>query len=151
MCTLLEPILSHILHDLKAAFAPGNHLLLVETLSSLGLWNTAFAWFFSSSDSSPGSFSFHPSLFILHRAAFYRAAELLFSSLFSLYTIFYGFPGGKELACQCRRCKRLRFDPWFGTIPEAGNGNLLQYSCLKNPMNRAAWRATIHRVKKSQT
>ena len=63
----------------------------------------------------------------------------------------YGFPGGKELACQCRRCKRFRFDPRFGTIPEIGNGNLLQYSCLKNPMDRGAWRATIHRVTKSQT
>ena len=30
------------------------------------------------------------------------------------------FPGGasgKELACQCRRCKRPRFDPWAGKIP----------------------------------
>ena len=30
------------------------------------------------------------------------------------------FPGGasgKELACQCRRCKRPRFDPWVGKIP----------------------------------
>ena len=31
-----------------------------------------------------------------------------------------GFPGGtshKELACQCRRCKRCEFDPWVGKIP----------------------------------
>ena len=30
------------------------------------------------------------------------------------------FPGGasgKEPACQCRRCKRLGFDPWVGKIP----------------------------------
>ena len=30
-----------------------------------------------------------------------------------------GFPGGvsgKELACQCRRCKRHGFDPWVGKI-----------------------------------
>ena len=25
-----------------------------------------------------------------------------------------------------------------------GNGNLLQYSCLENPMDRGAWRATVH-------
>ena len=30
-------------------------------------------------------------------------------------------------------------------------GNPLQYSCLKNPMDRGAWRATVHRVAKSQT
>ena len=31
-----------------------------------------------------------------------------------------GFPGGangKESACQCRRCKRRRFDPWGQKIP----------------------------------
>ena len=31
-----------------------------------------------------------------------------------------------------------------------GNGNLLQYSCLENPMDRAAWWATVHKVAKSQ-
>ena len=31
-----------------------------------------------------------------------------------------GFPGGtsgKELVCQCRRCKRSEFGPWVGKIP----------------------------------
>ena len=32
-----------------------------------------------------------------------------------------------------------------------GNGNPLQYSCLGNPMDRGAWRATVHGVTKSQT
>ena len=31
------------------------------------------------------------------------------------------------------------------------NGNPLQDSCLKNPMDRGAWQATIHRVSESQT
>ena len=30
-------------------------------------------------------------------------------------------------------------------------GNLLQCSCLENPMDRGAWRATVHRVTESQT
>ena len=30
--------------------------------------------------------------------------------------------------------------------PGEGNGNPLQYSCLKNPMNRGAWQATVHRI-----
>ena len=30
-------------------------------------------------------------------------------------------------------------------------GNPLQYSCLENPMDRGAWRATIHGLTKSQT
>ena len=32
-----------------------------------------------------------------------------------------------------------------------GNGNLLQYSCLENPMDRGAWQAPGHGVAKSQT
>ena len=32
-----------------------------------------------------------------------------------------------------------------------GNGNPLQYSCLKNPMDRGAWWATLHGVAKSRT
>ena len=32
-----------------------------------------------------------------------------------------------------------------------GNGNLLQYSCLGNPMDGGAWLATVHRVTKSRT
>ena len=67
--------------------------------------------------------------------------------------IFTGFPGGasdKEMTCQCRRLKR--FPSWVGKIPwRGGHGNPLQYSCLENPMDRGAWRATVHRVTKSQT
>ena len=32
----------------------------------------------------------------------------------------------------------------LGRSPGEGNGNPLQYSCLGNPMNRGAWRATAH-------
>ena len=63
--------------------------------------------------------------------------------------ILYGFPGGangKESAYQCRRCKRHRLNPWVGKIPRGGNGNPLQYFCLENPMDRGAWRATVHGV-----
>ena len=35
--------------------------------------------------------------------------------------------------------------------PGEGNGNLLQYSCLGNPVDRGTWRATVHGVTKSQT
>ena len=42
-----------------------------------------------------------------------------------------------------------------GPIPETqispggGHSNSLQYSCLENPMDRGAWKATVHRVAKS--
>ena len=36
--------------------------------------------------------------------------------------------------------------PVSGRSPGEGNGNPLQYSCLKNPMDRGAWQATVHGV-----
>ena len=38
--------------------------------------------------------------------------------------------------------------PGSGRSPEEGNGNPLQCSCLGNPMDRGAWRATVHGVAK---
>ena len=38
-----------------------------------------------------------------------------------------------------------------GRSPGGGHGYPLQYSCLENPMDRGAWRATIHRVAESDT
>ena len=55
------------------------------------------------------------------------------------------------VACQCR-CKRTRIrSPSGEDPPGGGHGNPLQYSCLENPMDRGAWRATGHGVKKSWT
>ena len=38
-----------------------------------------------------------------------------------------------------------------GRSPGEGNGNLLHYSCLENPMDRGAWWATVHGVTESDT
>ena len=40
--------------------------------------------------------------------------------------------------------------PGLGRSPRGGHGNLLQYSCLENPMDRGAWRAAVHGVSKSR-
>ena len=42
-------------------------------------------------------------------------------------------------------------ETWVGKIPGEGNGNLLQYSGLENPMDRGTWQATVHGVAKSKT
>ena len=39
----------------------------------------------------------------------------------------------------------------LGRSPGGGHGNPLQYSGLKNPMDREAWWATVHRVAQSLT
>ena len=41
--------------------------------------------------------------------------------------------------------------PRLGKSLGVGNGNLLQYSCLENSMDRGAWRATVHEVTMSWT
>ena len=42
------------------------------------------------------------------------------------------------------------FSYWsdWGTVIREGNGSPLQYSCLKNPMDQGAWRATVQGVMK---
>ena len=55
-----------------------------------------------------------------------------------------GLLGGsdsKEFACSAGD---LGLMPGSGRSPGEGNGNPLQYSCLGNPMDRGAWRATVH-------
>ena len=63
----------------------------------------------------------------------------------------YRFPGGsmaKGSACSAEEAGSI---PELGTSPGGGHGNSSQYSCLENPMDRGAWRATVHGVVKSQT
>ena len=40
--------------------------------------------------------------------------------------------------------------PGWGRSPGGEHGNLFQYSCLENPMDRRAWQAIVHRITKSQ-
>ena len=58
------------------------------------------------------------------------------------------FPGGlqgKESACSAGDLGSI---PGSGRSPGEGDGNPLQNSCLKNPMDRGAWRATVLGVAK---
>ena len=52
----------------------------------------------------------------------------------------------KEPACQCRRHGDAGSIPGSGRSPVGGKGNLLQYSCLRIPIDRGAWWATVHGV-----
>ena len=62
-----------------------------------------------------------------------------------------GFPGGSEDKVSACNAGDLGSIPWLGRFPGEGNGNSLQYYCLENTVDRGAWRATVHRVAKSQT
>ena len=40
----------------------------------------------------------------------------------------------------------MGFDSWLGKSPGGEHSNPLQYPCLKNPLDRGAWQATVHWV-----
>ena len=64
------------------------------------------------------------------------------------------FPGGasgKESHRQCRRCKRLGFDPWIGKIPWRRAQQPTPRFMSGKSMNRGAWWATFHGVTKGRT
>ena len=62
-----------------------------------------------------------------------------------------GFPGGSEDKVSACNVGDPGSIPGSGRSPGDGNGSLLQHSCLENPMDRGAWRATVHGVTKSWT
>ena len=57
--------------------------------------------------------------------------------------VFLQIPVGKEPVCNAGDLGSI---PGSGRSPGEGSGNPLQYSCLENPMDRRAWRATVHGV-----
>ena len=55
-----------------------------------------------------------------------------------------GFPGGSDGKESVYNARDLGLVPGLGRSSGEGNGIPLQYSCLKNSMDRGAWRATVH-------
>ena len=62
-----------------------------------------------------------------------------------------GFPNGSVAKNLPANAGDARLIPGLGRSPGGGNGNPLQYSCLKNPMDRGACWAAVHGVTKSRT
>ena len=58
---------------------------------------------------------------------------------------------GKESACSAGVAGDISLIPGSRRSLGGGDGNPLQYSCLKNPMDRGAWGTMVHGVAKSQT
>ena len=66
-----------------------------------------------------------------------------------MYT--YDFPDGSDGEASAYNVGDLGSVPGLGRSPGEGNGNPLQYSSLENPLDRGAWRATVHGVTKLGT
>ena len=81
----------------------------------------------------------------------HRVLSQLSSGPFAPLTVLWGFhhgSDGKESACNAGDPGLI---PGSGRSPGEGNGTPLQCSCLRNPMDRGAWLATVHGIAKSQT
>ena len=59
--------------------------------------------------------------------------------------------GVKSLPANAGDARDAGSIPGWGRSPEEGHGSPLQYSCLENPTDRGAWRATAHGFTQSQT
>ena len=62
-----------------------------------------------------------------------------------------GFPSGSDGKESASNVGDLGLTSGSGRSPGEGTGNPLRYYCLENPMDREAWRTTVHGVAKSQT
>ena len=63
-----------------------------------------------------------------------------------------GFPNGsvvKNPPANTGASRDMGLIPGLGRFPGGGNGKLIQYSCLENPMDRGAWQAAVHGVSES--
>ena len=58
---------------------------------------------------------------------------------------------GKESTCNAGDLGDVSSVYGLGRPPGGGNGNPIQCSCLENPLDRGAWRTTVHGVAKSWT
>ena len=65
-----------------------------------------------------------------------------------IYIYIYGLPGGSIIKKKnlLANTEDVVLIPGLGRSPGEGNGNPLQYSCLRNPMDRGAWWATVHGI-----
>ena len=62
--------------------------------------------------------------------------------------VYIGFPSSSVVKNLPASARGVGLIPGSGGSHGEGNGNLLQYSCLRNPMDRGAWRAIVHGVSK---
>ena len=90
-----------------------------------------------------------PLVLSVSRICFLRYSGHVYICLLHMHRSVWGFPGGtevKNLTANGGNTEDAGSIPGSGRSPGGGNSNPLQYSCLENPMDRRACRATDHRV-----
>ena len=64
--------------------------------------------------------------------------------------VIWGGTSDQEPSCQCRRHKRLKFDPWFGKIPWSRKRQPTPVFLPGKSMDRRVWWATVNGAAKSR-
>ena len=80
----------------------------------------------------------------MHTFILYIYISIFLCKWYKLYH-FGGLPGANA-----EDARDMGLIPRGGRSPGVGNGNPIQYSCLENCMDRGAWWAIVHWLKKSQ-
>ena len=94
-----------------------------------------------------GSRGFHITLCHLNGHA--QGLEILFFNIFLGVTVNHlsyqgSIPVVKNPSANAGNTRDVGLIPELEIDPQEGHSNPLQYSCLENPMDRGAWRATVH-------
>ena len=105
------------------------------------------------------SFSPRPQLTTMNRAPCHPTGDVkhewetfvVLSYWVLSYCAFPNGSAGEESTCNTGDTGDAGLIRGSGRFPGGGNGSPFQYSCLKNPMDRGTWWATVQRVTKSQT
>ena len=137
-------------YDLNICTFGGGHKPSVNNNCPCGMLNISTSWAMKYWINQWWTCGFWP-VDSDHHLLFLKAPATLFPQLVRCPIIAWGFPVGsveKDLlvsAGDTVSTSRSR------RSPRGGLDNPLQYSCLKNPVDRRAWWATVHGVTKSQT
>ena len=105
------------------------------------------------------SFSLCPQLTTMNRAPCHPTGDAkqeweTFVVLSHRVLSYWAFPSGstgEESICNKGDTRGADSIHGSGRFPGEGNGSPFQYSCLKNPMDRRTWWATVQRVTNSRT
>ena len=141
----------HLQHDLLNLYAghPPNHL--PSTCPCFGIvWNSQVTKPLNLDGFYPHASKSHMWFLLSSNALIFNSDKMgkmgIIKSLF--YQEFHWWLSSKESPCNGGDAGLI--SGWW-RFPGGGNGNPFQYSCLKSPMDRTAWWATVHGFTKSQT
>ena len=93
---------------------------------------------------------FEGTLYFKNVLVFIKAHLIIGNNYTHLYKASQVALGVKNLSVNAGDIRDTGSIPGLGRSPGGGHGNPLQYSCLENPMDRGAWRATVHRMPESR-